>query len=121
MNVSLQICTILFYFLFLISRYNLHCLDIFIIFSFGIFIIIILIRIWFINYYQEQIVILRGVLDEVDDILVEVSGDKGYRIIVLLPHWRLADGHTPPINSFLPLKIYRVDGIYYTIIIILEL
>ena len=64
---------------------------------------------------------MRGVLDEVDDILRELPGYEGVRITVLLPHGRLKHGHPSPINHFFTLKISRVDGIYYTIIIIIEL
>ena len=112
---------VLFYFilLFFIARYNQNFVSIFIIVSFGIFIIIIFFRRWFINYYQDQTIILRGVLDEVDEIISELPGDEGVRILVLLPHGRLADGHPSPITYFLPLNIARVDGIYDTIIIII--
>ena len=82
------------------SSYNQNCLGIFIIVSFEIFVVIISIRIWFINYYQDQIIILRGVLDEVDGILSEFPGDKGTSILVLLLHGRLEDGHPPPILTF---------------------
>ena len=68
-----------------------------------------------------KIFILRGVLDEVDDILRELPGYEGVRIIVLLPHGRLKYGHPSPIHHFFTLNISRVDGIYYTIIIIIEL
>ena len=54
---------------------NQHRLGIFIILSLGISIIIILVRIYFINYPQEQIIILRGVIDEVDEILSEIPRD----------------------------------------------
>ena len=54
---------------------NQHRLGIFIILSLGISIIIILVRIYFINYPQEQIIILRGVIDEVDEILSELPRD----------------------------------------------
>ena len=121
MNVSLQICTIFFILLFLIDGSNQHRLGTFVILSLGIFIVIILIRIWFINYPPYQIIILRGVLDEVDEILSELPGDKGVSINVLLPHGMLADDHSPPITYFFPLNIARVDGIGDNIIIILEL
>ena len=55
--------------------YNHHCLGIFIIVSFGRFIILIFIRLQLINYSQEEIVILRCVFDEVDEILSELTGD----------------------------------------------
>ena len=87
----------------------------------GLFIIIILIRIWFINYTQDQIIILRGAIDEVDEILSELPGDEGVRIIVLLPHERLAYGHPSPVNSLFTLKIPRFYGIYDTIIITIEM
>ena len=45
--------------------YKQNCLCIFIVVSFGVFVIIIFIRIWFINCSQDQIFILGGVLDEV--------------------------------------------------------
>ena len=64
---------------------------------------------------------MRGVLDEVDEILSELTGDEGVRVIVLLPHWRLAYVHPPPIIFFFPINIYRVDGMYDNIVIILEL
>ena len=76
---------------------------------FGIFNIIILISICFINYYQEQILIFRGVIDEVDKIISELPGDEGVSIIVLTPHGKLVYGHSPPIPSFFPLKISRVN------------
>ena len=80
--------------------YNHYCLVIFIIFSFGIFAFIILIRQFFINYSQDQIDILRGVLDAIYDIPSKLPGDEGVRIIFLLPHGRLADGHPPHIPYF---------------------
>ena len=73
------------------------------------------------QYPQYQIIILRGVLDEVDDIIIELPGDEGVRILVLLPHRRLADGHPPLILSFFPIKISRFDGIDNNIIITLEI
>ena len=103
------------------SGSNQNCAGIFIIVSLRIFTIIIFIRIWLINYYQEQIVILRGVLDDIYKILSEILGNDDVRILVLLPHGRLADGHPPPITYFFSLNIARVDGIDYTIIIILEM
>ena len=104
------------------SRYNQNCLWIFAIVSFRVLIVIIFISIGFIKKLsQDQIVILRGVLDEVDYILSELPGGEGVRILVLLPHGRLVDGHTYPIASFFALNISRVYGIYYTIIIILEM
>ena len=55
---------------------NHHRLGIFVVVSLGIFIIIIFIRIWFISYHQDQIIILRGVLDEADNILGELPGTR---------------------------------------------
>ena len=103
------------------ASYNHHCLGILNIVYFGIFIIVILISIWLINYDQEQIFILRGVLDEVDDILSELPGGEGFSIIVIIPHGRISDGHPYSITLFFPLNISRVDGIDYTKTIILEL
>ena len=71
------------------ARYNQHCLGILLISPFGVFIIIVFISIWFINYYQDQIVILWGLIDEVDEIISELTEDEGVSIIVLPPHWRL--------------------------------
>ena len=78
---------VLFYFIlmFPMAISNQRCLGIFIIVSFVIFIIMIFIRKWFINYPQYQIIILMGVLDEVDDIISELPGDEGF-----LLHGRLA-------------------------------
>ena len=87
------------------AGYNQLCLGIFIIVSFGIIIIIIFIIRWFINYSQDQIVILRGVLDEVYEIISEISGDEGVVIIIILPNWRLADGHASPISYFFHLRL----------------
>ena len=56
---------------------NQHCLGIFVTVSLSIFVIIIFIGIFFINYSQDQIIILRGVLDEADYIISELLGDKG--------------------------------------------
>ena len=64
---------------------------------------------------------MRGVLDEVDEILSELPGGDGFSIIVIIPHGRISDGHPSPIPYFFSLKISMVDGIDYTIIIILEL
>ena len=75
---------------------NQHRLGILIFFSLGLFIIIIFIRIWFINYHQDKIIILRVVLGEVDDVFSELPGEEGVGIIVLLPHGRLIDGHPSP-------------------------
>ena len=61
---------------------------------------------------------MRGVLDEVYDILSELPGEEGARILALLPHRRLEDGHLSPIPYFFSLKIARIYGIDYTIIII---
>ena len=59
---------LLFYFIFLFIMVdsNQHCLGIFIIFTLGVFIVIIFIMRCFINYPQEKIIILRGVIDELD-------------------------------------------------------
>ena len=54
---------------------NQHCLGIFIIVFMGLFFIIIFIRRWFINYPQDPIITFRGVLDELDDIFSELTGD----------------------------------------------
>ena len=113
--------TFYFILLFLMDSYNQNWVFILVFFPFGIFFSIIFIRRRFIKYSQDQIVIFRGVLDEVYDILSEVQGDELVRILVLLPHVRLVDGHTSPIPSFFSLKITRVDGIDYTIIMILEI
>ena len=114
---------VLFYFifLFLTASSNQHLLGIFIIVSLVLFIITISLRRLFIKFPQEKIIVLRGVLDEVDDILMELPGDEGFRVLVLLPHKRLAYGHPYPIPSFFSLKIARVNGIDDTIIITLEL
>ena len=82
----------------------------FIVVFFGIFVIIIFIRKWFINYYQDQIVILRVVFDEVDDILSELPWYKGVNIFVPIPYGRLVDGHPYPVTSFFSLNIFRFDG-----------
>ena len=66
---------------------------------------IIFIRIWFINYSQDQIVIPRSAIDEVDEILIEIPGNEGVRIIALLPHGRLKYGHPSPITYFLNSKL----------------
>ena len=79
---------------------NKHCLGILIIVSFGIFIIIIFIRVWLIDYSQDQNIILRGVIDEVDDALSKLPRDEGVRIILLIPHGRLAYGPPSPISYF---------------------
>ena len=81
---------------FVITNCNQHCSGIFVIFTLGIFIVTVLIRRWFINYPQDQIIILRVVFDEVDEILSELPGCEGVRIIVILPNGRLSDGHPPP-------------------------
>ena len=75
--------------MFLMYSCNQHCLVIFVSVSFGILIVIIFIRRWFINYYQDQIFILRGVLDEIDEILNEIPRDGGVSILVFLLHGRL--------------------------------
>ena len=100
---------------------NQHCLGIFIIFTLGVFIVIIFIMRFFINYPQEKNIILRGVIDDLDEILSELPGDEGVRIIILLPHGRLAGFHPYPITYFFSLNITWDNGIYYTIIIILEM
>ena len=102
-------------------RNNQSCLGIFVIVSFRIFIILVLIRIWSNNYSQDKIVIFRGVLDEIDEILSILTWYKGVRVIVLLLDERLAVGLPSTITSFFPLNISRFNGIYYTIIIILEM
>ena len=107
--------------MFLIYSYNQNYLGIFIIISLGRLIIIIFIRIWFINYTQDQIIILRGVLDELDEIFSGLPGDQGVRIVLLPTHGKHVDGHPPPITSFFPLKIARVYGIDDNISILLEL
>ena len=98
-----------------------HCLGIFVLVSLGIFVVIIFIRIWFVNSPQDQIIILRGVFDEVDEILSELLGGEGVGVVVILPCGRLIDGHPSPITYFFSLKIVGVDGIYDTTITILEL
>ena len=103
------------------ASYNQNYLGILIIVSLGILIIIILIRRGFIKYYQYQITILRGVMNEVDEILSELPGEEGVRITFIFPHGRLVDGHPSPITSFLSPNIARLYGIYYTIITTLEL
>ena len=72
--------------------------------------------IWFINYPQDQIIILSG-----DEILSELPGDEGLRIIVLLQHERFSDGHPSPIHYYFPLNTAMFDGIYDKIIIIIDL
>ena len=64
---------------------------------------------------------MRVVFDEVDEILSELPGCEGVRIIVILPNGRLSDGHPPPVTLFFSLKIDRLDGIDDTIVLILEL
>ena len=54
---------------------------------------------------------LRGVLDELDEILSEFPGDEGVSIIVLLPHGRLAYENPSPIPYLFLLNIVRVDVI----------
>ena len=100
--------------LFLVDSSNQHYLGIFVVVSLDIFIIIIFVRMWFINYPKDQIIILRGVFYEVDEILGEFPGDEGVRILVLLPHGRLADGNPSPITYLFQLNIARVDGIWVT-------
>ena len=100
--------------LFLVDSSNQHYLGIFVVVSLDIFIIIIFVRMWFINYPKDQIIILRGVFYEVDEILGEFPGDEGVRILVLLPHGRLADGNPSPITYLFQLNISRVDGIWVT-------
>ena len=90
MNVLLQTCTFYFILMFLMASSNPHCLGIFIIFSFLFFVIVIFIRRRFINYPQDLIIILMGVLDEVDEIISELPGDEAFSILVFLPHGRLA-------------------------------
>ena len=70
----------LFFFFLLIPIYKYHGFGIFIIVSLGIFVIIISIMIWFINFPQDQIIILRGNLDEVDKIISELSGNEGVKL-----------------------------------------
>ena len=53
----------------------------------------------------------RGVLDEVDDILSELSGYQSVRIIEILLHGIFVDVHTSLIYYVFPLKISRFDGI----------
>ena len=110
-----------FVFLFLMYRSNPHHLGIFVIVSLGLFIIIIFISIFFIHYTHDHIIVLRGVIYEVDDILSELPGDEGVGIFVLIPHGRLAYGHPSPIPYSFPINISTVDGIDDTINIILEL
>ena len=75
----------------------------------------------FINYPQDQIIILRGVLDEVDDILSTLPGDEDIRILVLPSHGKLAYFRPHPIPYYFTLHISRFNGIDDTMIIILEL
>ena len=103
-----------FIFLFLVDSYNQHRLSIFIVSSLGLFVIFIFIRIWFINYPQDQIIMLRGVIDEVYEILSELPGSNGFRILVLLPHGRLEDGHPYPIPCLFLFNINRVGVIWVT-------
>ena len=72
-----------FILLFLMDRSNHHSLGIFIIVYLRIFIIIIFIRIWSINYPQDQTIITRDVRDEVDDILSKIPENKGFGILLL--------------------------------------
>ena len=86
---------ILFYFIcmFLMAIFNYHRLGILFIISLYIFIIIIFIRVWFVNYPQEQIIILMVALDELDVILSEPSGGKCVRGIIILPRLNILDVH----------------------------
>ena len=79
---------------------NQNRLGTFIIVSLRIFIIIIFIGRWFINSTQDQIMMLRGFIDDVDEILSGFPGNKGVRILVLLPNGRLEDGNTYPTPYF---------------------
>ena len=79
-----------------------------------IFIIIIFIRIWVINYSKDQIIMLRGVLDEVYNILSELWGYEGVSILLPITHGRLAYGHPYPSPCLFILNISRVDGIWVT-------
>ena len=96
-------------------------LGVFIVASLRLFSSIIFIRRFIINYPQNQIIILRGVIDELDEVIRELLGDEGVLFILLLPHGRVSDSHTSYINSFPPFNIVRVYGVYDTIIIILEM
>ena len=99
---------------------NQHPLGVLIIVSLGIFIIIIFIRVWFIKYNQDKIIIFRGVLDEVYNILSELPGEEGASIIVILT-WESCRWTSTPHSLFFPLDNYSVNGINGTIIIIIEL
>ena len=79
--------------MFLMAIFNYHRLGILFIISLYIFIIIIFIRVWFVNYPQEQIIILMVALDELDVILSEPSGDKCVRGIIILPRLNILDVH----------------------------
>ena len=50
--------------------------------------------------YVPQCGILSDVIDEVDEVLIELPGNKGVVVLVLLPYGRIAYGHQSPINSF---------------------
>ena len=102
-----------FIFMFLMERSNQHHLGIFVVVYLGIFIIIIIIRIWFINYLLDPIIIFRGILDKLDDTLSEIPGDDNVRIFVLIPHGKLEYGHPYPIPYLFTLKIDRVDGLQW--------
>ena len=103
-----------FVFLFFMDSSNHHCFLIFIVKYLEIFIIIIFIRIWVINYSKDQIIMLRGVLDEVYDILSELWGYEGVSILLPITHGRLAYGHPYPSPCLFILNISRVDGIWVT-------
>ena len=107
--------------MFLMTSCNQIHLGVFIVAYLRLFSSIIFSRRFTIKYPQDQIIILRSVIDELDEVLRKIPGDEGVVVILLLPHGRLSDGHTSYIPSFLPFKIVRVYGIYDTIIIILEL
>ena len=79
--------------MFLMAIFNYHRLGILFIISLYIFIIIIFIRVWFVNYPQEQIIILMVALDELDVILSEPSGGKCVRGIIILPRLNILDVH----------------------------
>ena len=100
--------------MFLMDGSNQHRLLLLIVVSLGPFVIIIFIKIWFINYPQDQIIILKGAIDEVGEILGEIPGDEDVIIVVLLPYGRLSDGYKYPTPYLFTLIISRSDGIWVT-------
>ena len=72
---------------------NQHHLGLFIIALLRLFNVIIFISLSISNDNQDQIIILRGVLDDIDDILSEILGHEGVVVLVVIPHVRLLDVH----------------------------